>query len=63
VAFFNIMRDLTTTGFFSSDIGIKDLGYMGNKPNQWDGVPKEVLDQMGLAYDEKTLREAVKFDT
>jgi hypothetical protein len=63
VAFFNIMRDLTTTGFFSSDIGIKDLGYMGNKPNQWDGVPQEVLDQMGLAYDEKTLREAVKFDS
>lgn len=62
VAFFNIMRDLTTTGFFSSDIGIKDLGYMGNKPNQWDGVPQEVLDQMGLAYDEKTLKEAVKFD-
>ncbi len=62
VAFFNVMRDLTTTGFFSSDIGIKDLGYMGNKPNQWDGVPKEVLDQMGLAYDEKTLKESVKFD-
>lgn len=63
VAFFNIMRDLTTTGFFSSDIGIKDLGYMGNKPNHWDGVPQEVLDQMGLAYDEKTLKEAVKFDS
>lgn len=63
VAFFNIMRDLTTTGFFTSAIGIKDLGYMGNKPNQWDGVPKEVLDEMGLAYDEKTLRESVKFDS
>ncbi len=63
VAFFNIMRDLTTTGFFTSAVGIKDLGYMGNKPNQWDGVPKEVLDQMGLAYDEKTLRESVKFDS
>lgn len=63
VAFFNVMRDLTTTGFFSSNIGIKDLGYMGNKPNQWDGVPKEVLDEMGLAYDEKTLKEAVKFDS
>ncbi len=63
VAFFNVMRDLTTTGFFSSDIGIKDLGYMGNKPTQWDGVPKEVLDEMGLAYDEKTLKESVKFDS
>lgn len=63
VAFFNVMRDLTTTGFFSSDIGIKDLGYMGNKPNRWDGVPQEVLDEMGLKYDEKTLKEAVKFDS
>lgn len=63
VAFFNVMRDLTTTGFFTSAIGIKDLGYMGNKPNQWDGVPKEVLDEMGLAYDEKTLKESVKFDS
>jgi gluconate 2-dehydrogenase gamma chain len=62
VAFFNVMRDLTTTGFFSSDIGIKDIGYMGNRPNQWDGVPQEVLDQMGLAYDERTLKESVKFD-
>jgi gluconate 2-dehydrogenase gamma chain len=63
IAFFNVMRDLTTTGFFTSEIGIKDLGYMGNKPNQWDGVPKEVLDEMGLAYDEKTLKESVKFDS
>jgi gluconate 2-dehydrogenase gamma chain len=63
VAFFNVMRDLTTTGFFSSDIGIKDLGYMGNVPNKWDGVPQEVLDQMGLAYDERTLKESVKFDS
>jgi gluconate 2-dehydrogenase gamma chain len=63
VAFFNVMRDLTTTGFFTSDMGIKDLGYMGNKPTQWDGVPQEVLDQMGLAYDERTLAEAVRFDS
>lgn len=63
VAFFNVMRDLTTTGFFTSDMGIKDLGYVGNKPTQWDGVPQEVLDQMGLAYDERTLAEAVKFDS
>ncbi len=62
VAFFNVMRNLTTTGFFTSDIGIKDIGYAGNKPTQWDGVPQEVLDQMGLKYDEKTLKDAVKFD-
>lgn len=62
VSFFNLMRDLTATGFFTSEIGIKDLGYAGNKPNQWDGVPQEVLDQYGVKYDERTLNESVKFD-
>jgi hypothetical protein len=63
VAFFNLMRDLTVTGFFTSQIGIKDLGYAGNSPNRWDGVPQEVLDQYGLKYDEKTLRESVKHES
>jgi gluconate 2-dehydrogenase gamma chain len=63
VSFFNTMRDLTATGFFTSEIGIKDLGYAGNTPNQWDGVPQDVLDQYGLKYDERTLAESVKFDT
>ena len=63
VAFFNTMRDLTACGFFTSEIGIKDLGYAGNKPNQWDGVPQEVLQQYGLKYDERTLNESVKFDS
>ncbi len=62
VAFFNKLRDLTATGFFTSEIGIKDLGYVGNKPNQWDGVPQDVLDQYSVKYDERTLNESVKFD-
>lgn len=62
VAFFNLMRNLTATGFFTSEIGIKDIGYVGNRPNQWDGVPQDVLDQYGLAYDERTLAESVKFE-
>jgi len=61
VAFFNRMRDLTATGFFTSEIGIKDLGYQGNVPNQWDGVPQDVLNQYGVAYDAKTLAESVKY--
>jgi gluconate 2-dehydrogenase gamma chain len=63
VAFFNLLRDLTATGFFTSKIGIKDLGYVGNQPTQWDGVPQEVLNQYGVKYDEKTLSECVKFDS
>jgi len=62
VSFFNLMRDLTATGFFTSKMGIEDLGYAGNKPNQWDGVPQDVLDQYGVKYDERTLAESVKFD-
>ena len=60
VTFFNQMRDLTATGFFSSKIGIEDMNYMGNKPNAWDGVPDDVLRQYGLAYDEKTLAQCLK---
>ncbi len=63
VSFFNLMRDLTATGFYTSEIGIKDMGYAGNRPNQWNGVPQDVLDQYGVKYDERTLAESVKFDT
>ena len=49
VAFFNMMRNLTATGFFTSQIGIKDLGYVGNVPNKWEGVPEDVLNQYGLS--------------
>jgi gluconate 2-dehydrogenase gamma chain len=61
VSFFNKMRDLVTTGFYTSEIGVKDLGYMGNQPNQWNGVPDEVLKQHGLAYTEKELKECISF--
>lgn len=48
VAFFNRMRDLTASGFFTSEMGVKDLGYAGNMPNKWEGVPADVLKQYGL---------------
>ncbi|MHA4741107.1 gluconate 2-dehydrogenase subunit 3 family protein [Dyadobacter sp. MSC1_007] len=51
VAFFNQMRNLTASGFYTSKIGIADLGYMGNTPNVWEGVPADVLKQYGLSYD------------
>jgi hypothetical protein len=61
VAFFNLMRNLTATGFYTSEMGVKDVGYMGNRPNQWNGVPDDVLKQYGLAYSEKELKECVSF--
>jgi gluconate 2-dehydrogenase gamma chain len=48
VAFFNRMRDLTATGFFTSQMGVKDLGFAGNAPNKWTGVPADVLKQYGM---------------
>jgi gluconate 2-dehydrogenase gamma chain len=62
VAFFSLMRNLTATGFYTSEIGVKDIGYMGNVPNQWNGVPADVLRQYNLAYTEKELKECVSFD-
>ncbi len=62
VKFFNLMRNLTATGFFTSQIGVKDIGYAGNRPNQWDGVPQEVLDKYGLSYDERTLEVCLKIE-
>jgi hypothetical protein len=63
VSFFNLMRNLTATGFYTSEIGGKDIGYMGNKPNQWNGVPDDVLKQYSLSYSEKELKECISFDS
>jgi len=63
VSFFNKMRDLTLTGFYTTEIGGKDLGYVGNRPNQWNGVPDDVLKQYNLAYTEKELKECISFET
>jgi len=59
VSFFNKMRDLVTTGFYTEEIGVKDLGYMGNVPNMWAGVPDDVLKHHGFAYTEKELKECI----
>jgi len=48
VAFFNRMRDLTASGFFTTEMGVKDVGYAGNMPNRWAGVPADVLKQYGM---------------
>jgi len=63
VAFFSLMRNLTASGFYTSEIGVKDIGYQGNKVSQWNGVPDDVLKQYNLSYTEKELKECVSFDT
>jgi gluconate 2-dehydrogenase gamma chain len=61
IAFFSLMRDLTASGFYTSEIGVKDLGYAGNTPNKWNGVPDEVLKQYGLSYSEREMKECAKY--
>ena len=61
VQFFNLMRNLTATGFYSTEIGWKDIGYVGNTPNQWKGVPDDVQKQYNVAYTEKELKECISF--
>ncbi len=47
-SFFTHIRNFVVTGFYTSPIGFKDLGYMGNVPNQWEGVPEDVVAKFGL---------------
>jgi hypothetical protein len=61
ISFFNLMRNLTASGFYSSQTGVKDLGYIGNTPNKWNGVPDDVLKQYELAYSEKEMKECAKY--
>ncbi len=51
VSFFNRFRDLTSSGFWSSEMGVTDLKYMGNvfAPN-WSGCPPEALKKLGVTY-------------
>lgn len=52
VGFFNRFRDLTSSGFWSSRMGVKDLRYIGNTFNpNWDGCPPEALAKLGVTYD------------
>jgi hypothetical protein len=51
VAFFDRFRDLTATGFWSSKMGVEDLGYMGNTAvPEWKGCPEEQLKRLGVSY-------------
>lgn len=59
IQFFYLMRGLTVTGYYTSKVGIADLGYKGNQPNVWDGVPQDVLDQHGVAYDPEWIAKCV----
>jgi len=49
VRFFTTMRDLVATGFWSSRVGVTDLGYLGNVMlGDWPGPPEAVLQKLGV---------------
>lgn len=59
VMFFSLLRNLTLTGYYTTKMGIEELGYKGNTPNVWDGVPEEVLREHDVDYDEEWLAKCV----
>ena len=52
--FFRRFRNLTTAGFFTTPVGMKDLGYVGNVPlATFDGPPADLVAKLGLADEVK----------
>lgn len=50
IAWFNSFRDFTATGFFTSELGVKDLGYVGNTAvPEWTGCPAENYRRLGVS--------------
>jgi hypothetical protein len=53
VRFFTHARDLTAAAFFSSKMGIQDLGYLGGVgTTEWRGAPPAALKELGVSYEE-----------
>lgn len=59
---FSHIRNLVMTGFYTSEEGIKDLGYDGNRTNFWDGVPEEVLAKHGFSYDPEMMDKYITLE-
>lgn len=60
--FFREIRNLILTGYYTSEIGVKDLGFKGNTANVWDGVPPEVLAEHDVDYEPEWLAKCVNQD-
>lgn len=51
VLFFSHFRDLTASGFFSTQMGWQDVQYKGNVAlPSWNGCPPEALAKLGVSY-------------
>ena len=59
IQFFSLIRNLTLTGYYTTRMGFDDLGYKGNTPTVWDGVPDEVLKDHDVEYDPEWIAKCV----
>lgn len=63
IKFFKLIRNLTLTGYYTTKMGFADLGYVGNRPNLWDGVPADVLAEHDVDYDPEWVAKCINHDT
>ncbi|MCB0634536.1 MAG: gluconate 2-dehydrogenase subunit 3 family protein, partial [Lewinella sp.] len=63
IKFFELIRNLTVTGYYTTKMGFDDLGYVGNRPNVWDGVPEEVLADHDVEYDPEWIAKCMDQST
>jgi hypothetical protein len=48
-SFFYRLRNLVAGGYYTTPAGMKDIGYLGNVPqDEWNGPPEEVLKKLNL---------------
>ncbi len=57
--FFTLMRNMVLSGYYTTRMGVEALGYKGNTPNVWDGVPQDELDKHGLSYEPEWIARCV----
>ncbi len=61
--FFELIRNLTVTGYYTSPEGFEDLGFVGNRPNVWDGVPADILKDHDVDYEPEWLTKCIDQST
>lgn len=50
-AFFSEFRNITATGYWSSQVGVEDIKYIGNTfVPEWKGCPEAQLKKLGVSY-------------
>jgi hypothetical protein len=52
--FFRRFRNLVAAGFYTTPVGMKDIGYVGNVPlARFDGPPPDLVERLGLSDEVK----------